>query len=51
MFSVRRSRVRQDSELGRVFSKETKKETKSWACVGLGNVFSEENQELGWILN
>ena len=38
MFSVRESRVRQDFELGIVFSEETK----SWACFWLGNVISKE---------
>ena len=39
MFSARKSSVRQDFELGNVFSTETK----SWACFG--------DQELGRIMN
>ena len=35
MFSVKKSRVRQDFELGMVFSKEAK----SWACFGVRKCF------------
>ena len=53
MFSVRNSTVRQDFELGRVFSKGTK----SWACVGVKAMFSvrqsrvRQDFELGMVFS
>ena len=41
MFSVKKSRVRQDFELGMVFSKEAKSWA-AWHVFGLGNVVSKE---------